>query len=100
MWIKTSIDYAVSARTVLFTLTNGKKKQSLLYIPKINVFLTIMSVFKNNNWDLHTGVPTCDWAPTNCIASPDSETLDDICADNCSGGSCGYNITVIDFHIF
>ncbi|KAL2919818.1 hypothetical protein HK105_200735 [Polyrhizophydium stewartii] len=39
-------------------------------------------------------VSSCDWAPTNCVGSPNSYALDDICADSCTGQTCGYNITL------
>ncbi|KAJ8326830.1 hypothetical protein BDV3_001466 [Batrachochytrium dendrobatidis] len=63
MWVKTEFDWAVRARTVLFSLRNGI-------------------------------VNSCNWAPTNCVASPNSYALDDICADACTGQTCGYNITL------
>ncbi|KAI8925563.1 hypothetical protein BC831DRAFT_498229 [Entophlyctis helioformis] len=39
-------------------------------------------------------VISCDWAPTNCIGSPNAYALDDICADACTSQTCGYNITL------
>ncbi|KAH9247310.1 hypothetical protein BASA81_015112 [Batrachochytrium salamandrivorans] len=39
-------------------------------------------------------VQTCDWAPTNCVANPNSYALDSICANACTGQTCRYNITL------
>ncbi|KAI8910983.1 hypothetical protein EDD86DRAFT_189178 [Gorgonomyces haynaldii] len=44
---------------------------------------------------LKTGtIVGCDWAPSSCVLSPSSYVLDSICADSCTGGTCGYSITL------
>ncbi|KAJ3302988.1 hypothetical protein HDV03_004268 [Kappamyces sp. JEL0829] len=44
---------------------------------------------------LSQGIVTgCDWAPSTCIAQPNTYNLDSICAVPCSTGSCNFNITM------
>lgn len=70
-WIKENgQDYAVAARTVLVTVTNGTT-------------LLIAGV-----------IVGCDWAPSSCVGDPSAYVLDAICAYPCTNYNCNYNITV------